>query len=549
MSAGMEDAAAGQESAAAGQAVERAGGVPERTDDLIDRGRALVESLSESGFIFVSAGVDHCLALRRDGSLWAWGAGAAHQLGLGDTSYRQVPIRVGDDNDWVAVAAGAKHSLALKSDGSLWSWGTSTYGQLGHGDHENRETPSRVGEASVWVAVAARSTCSFALQRDGSLWSWGVGANGELGLGEEKVGNAPRRVDEADDWAALGVGEAGVSIALKRDGSLQAWGNGEYGGLGLGGRESRGVPTRVGGARDWASVSVGHDHTLALKSDGSLWAWGTGANGQLGLGDVQYRDIPTRVGGADDWAAVAAGSCHSLALKRDGGLWFCGLFEEGDVFVPTRVGEEDDWAAVAAGNMQSLALKHDGSLWVWGLTLGPRGVEDSQYRATPTRMDLGERQEREAMDIFDTDAIKADMEREKAAQESALESCHAWSVAALNGFLKAASEVQTPIVRLDMGSPAAEASGIAIGHWPTTKTGGHAVAEYYRIVQDSSFGVWPAQDGQGLSMATSGEICLKGKEASVEDAAHWLSQVTGNNLETAKNVFDSALRGKPLSVG
>ena len=153
------------------------------------------------------------------------------------------------------------------------------------------------------------------------------------------------------------------------------------------------------------------------------------------------------------------------------------------------------------------------------------------------------------MDVFDTDAVKADMEREKRAADSALESCHTWSVAALNSFLKAAQEVQTPIVALDMGSPAVEASGIAIGHWPTTKKGGKTVAEYYRIVRDSSYPVWPAQDGQGLSMTTSGEICLKGKEASVDDAAHWLSQVTGNDLDTAKQVFDSALKGQSMAIG
>jgi hypothetical protein len=153
------------------------------------------------------------------------------------------------------------------------------------------------------------------------------------------------------------------------------------------------------------------------------------------------------------------------------------------------------------------------------------------------------------MDVFDTEAVKADMEREKEAQNSALESCHTWSVAALEGFLKAAQEVQTPIVALDMGSPAAEASGIAIGRWPTAMKGGKRVAEYYRIVRDSSYGVWPAQDGRGLTLALDGQICLKGEASSAEDAASWICRITGNNLDTAKQVFDSALKGQPMSIG
>jgi len=153
------------------------------------------------------------------------------------------------------------------------------------------------------------------------------------------------------------------------------------------------------------------------------------------------------------------------------------------------------------------------------------------------------------MDIFDTEAVKADMEREKNAEDSAFELCHTWSLTALNSFLKAAQEVQTPIVELDMESPAAQASGIAIGRWPTAKKGDRTVAEYYRIVRDSSYQVWPAQDGRGLTLTLDGEVYLKGGASSAEDAAKWICQVTGNNLDTAKQVFDSALKGQPMAIG
>jgi alpha-tubulin suppressor-like RCC1 family protein len=45
-------------------------------------------------------------------------------LGLGDTADRLTPTRAGAETDWSLISAGFEHSLALKADGSLWTWGT-----------------------------------------------------------------------------------------------------------------------------------------------------------------------------------------------------------------------------------------------------------------------------------------------------------------------------------------------------------------------------------------------------------------------------------------
>ena len=87
---------------------------------------------TDNDWAMVSAGNEHCLGLKSDGSLWAWGDNGSGRLGLGrGDDYIAVPIRVGDENDWVAISAGYDHSLGLKSDGSLWGWGANTFAQLG----------------------------------------------------------------------------------------------------------------------------------------------------------------------------------------------------------------------------------------------------------------------------------------------------------------------------------------------------------------------------------------------------------------------------------
>jgi alpha-tubulin suppressor-like RCC1 family protein len=94
----------------------------------------------------VSAGLDHTLALKTDGSLWAWGSNASGKVGIitDDATLYRSPNRVDTASDWVAVAAGYGHSLALKSDGSLWAWGLNDCSQLGLGSTTNKNTPTIV---------------------------------------------------------------------------------------------------------------------------------------------------------------------------------------------------------------------------------------------------------------------------------------------------------------------------------------------------------------------------------------------------------------------
>jgi alpha-tubulin suppressor-like RCC1 family protein len=71
------------------------------------------------------------------------------------------------------VAAGSSHSLALKNDGTVWAWGYNTSQQLGDGTTTQRTTPVQVVGLNGVIAIAATSTGSIALKSDGTIWTWG----------------------------------------------------------------------------------------------------------------------------------------------------------------------------------------------------------------------------------------------------------------------------------------------------------------------------------------------------------------------------------------
>ena len=119
---------------------------------------------------FIASGEHFCLAVKTDGTLWAWGGNYEGQLGDGTKVDRYSPVQVPNLTNMTAAAGGYGHSLALKADGTVWAWGKNFDGQVSNGTKDTRLSPVKIQHLIKVVAVAAGERHSVALKDDGTVW-------------------------------------------------------------------------------------------------------------------------------------------------------------------------------------------------------------------------------------------------------------------------------------------------------------------------------------------------------------------------------------------
>jgi alpha-tubulin suppressor-like RCC1 family protein len=75
-------------------------------------------------------------------------------------------VQVGALTNWSTLPKSQSYqgSLAIKTDGTLWAWGHNYYGRLGLGDTTDRSSPTQVGSLTTWYDVARGNNQTFALK-------------------------------------------------------------------------------------------------------------------------------------------------------------------------------------------------------------------------------------------------------------------------------------------------------------------------------------------------------------------------------------------------
>jgi alpha-tubulin suppressor-like RCC1 family protein len=366
----------------------------------------LEPSTTGLGAVCVARGYKHTLAIREDGSLYAWGDNSTGQLGLGNQTTYYTPQRVGTATNWVSVAAAGStsavggFSVALNSKGEIWTWGANSLGQLGNGAYQDLRVPALV--SGNWIAISAHALNVLAQASDGSLWGWGYNGDGQLGNGTTSNSNVPVAVYfGSQDWVHFDAG-SNHSVGILLDGTLWCWGNNSHGeNANLYNSYNLDPIQEYTYASDWLYASAGHDHTLGLKNNRTLYAWGSNQWGQLGTAATvgsTFNWFPTEINSVpDNWDKIGTSVGSSFGLKQDGTVWSWGPNSSGELGDGTTTNRStatqektkaSDWALLSTGyEYVAGAIKQNGLCYGWGAnSVGEVGTgSTSTYITTPTQ--------------------------------------------------------------------------------------------------------------------------------------------------------------------
>ncbi|MCL2871183.1 MAG: hypothetical protein FWE26_06150 [Coriobacteriia bacterium] len=416
------------------------------------------------------------VALSDCGRLFSWSGGTgATVAGLGrpggaaaPATRTNRPVQIGTASNWVAIGGGNAHTLAANSRGELWAWGANAAGQLGVG---NTTTPGaasgpqlviqteglsgisqtgsgthsmalfnlRVEEAlftnvqSIMGPSMTRADLTKALRQvEGQTTSnlsfafeiVRYSFNGDTAQANQlpqlgtSVVNGNGRVAIAMNHPDTEVSTAGGVSTLTRSIDLLAGVEFDAPGVfvwrvsevsGSSGATPPSQVTYSPAVYELTVIVTGAGAELDARAtlqeivaDGGdaagnpvigldLYSWGNNATGQLGLGDsgsATNRDIPYRIEvPANNWASVAMGANGIFAIDSNGRLfgwgapWNSAQMGRGgvqppasqlsgtNIAVPTRIGT-DTWAHVSSRSSSALAINSEGYLFGWGTGVG-----------------------------------------------------------------------------------------------------------------------------------------------------------------------------------
>lgn len=269
----------------------------------------------------VSCGDVHTIIVDINNNVWSFGDNNFGQLGLGDIQRRFIPTQILETKA-KAVSCGANFTIIIDMNDEIWGIGANLVGQSGLGNLEFSSIPHKIMDIKI-KSISCGAFHTMVVDLNNNIWTFGKNEDGQLGLGSYNIQFVPIQIPNIKA-KMVSCGDS-HTMFIDMDDNVWAFGNNEYGQLGVDDTQTRSNPIQLSWNHENKAkfISCGYAYTMIIDMNDNIWAFGDNEFGQLGLGDEQTRHNPALIPGIKA-EAISCGDNHTIIIDMNNELWVFG---------------------------------------------------------------------------------------------------------------------------------------------------------------------------------------------------------------------------------
>jgi alpha-tubulin suppressor-like RCC1 family protein len=266
----------------------------------------------------IATGSYFTVAINNNGDLYGWGINYYNQFTNGPSGeVKRIPFNISNNVSWISVACGYDYIVGITIDGLLYIWGNTNVVGIISKSANKIELP-RINDIP-WTQVSCAKLFLYALNNNGDLYIFSNSTEPSI---INKINNS--------NWTYISCG-LNYIMAINENNELYAWGENNYGNLGVNDFIVKDTPTKVGNGILWKTVSCGDNHTVALDINNNLYTWGSNSNGQLCINDnnINFLTQPTYI--SNNYNYIFAGYNSTFLVDKNNNIYGSGLNDYGQL--------------------------------------------------------------------------------------------------------------------------------------------------------------------------------------------------------------------------